>query len=75
MHNYYIHIDGLVQGVGFRPYVYSIAKKMGLNGWVNNNSDGVHIEINATLETTELFLEKIINSKPTNAIITHSFNK
>jgi hydrogenase maturation protein HypF len=66
MHNYYIHIDGLVQGVGFRPHVYSIAKKMGLNGWVNNNSDGVHIEINATLETTELFLEKIINSKPTN---------
>jgi hydrogenase maturation protein HypF len=75
MHNYYIHIDGLVQGVGFRPHVYSIAKKMGLNGWVNNNSDGVHIEINATLETTELFLEKIINSKPTNAIITHSFIK
>jgi len=75
MHNYYIHIDGLVQGVGFRPHVFSIAKKMGLNGWVNNNSDGVHIEINATLETAELFLEKIINSKPTNAIITHSFIK
>ena len=47
-HNtWHIHIEGLVQGVGFRPFVYRLAKEFEINGWVNNGSDGVHVEFNA----------------------------
>ena len=40
-----IHITGIVQGVGFRPFVYTLATRMGLNGWVRNTSAGVDIEV------------------------------
>ncbi|WP_236618618.1 acylphosphatase [Lebetimonas sp. JH292] len=38
-------INGIVQGVGFRPTVYKIAKKLNLRGYVLNSSDGVIVEI------------------------------
>ena len=40
-----LQIKGIVQGVGFRPFVFSLAKKHNLSGWVLNNSQGVEIEI------------------------------
>lgn len=40
-----IQIQGDVQGVGFRPHVYSIAKKLALTGWVKNTAFGVAIEV------------------------------
>ena len=40
-----IHITGIVQGVGFRPFIYILATRMGLNGWVRNTSAGVDIEV------------------------------
>jgi hydrogenase maturation protein HypF len=39
-----LHVDGVVQGVGFRPYVYNLATRYGLSGWVLNTSSGVDIE-------------------------------
>ncbi|MCB0586912.1 MAG: acylphosphatase, partial [Phaeodactylibacter sp.] len=36
MPTYHIHIEGQVQGVGFRPYVYRMAREHGLKGWVSN---------------------------------------
>lgn len=39
------HITGIVQGVGFRPYVYNLAEKYDLKGWVRNTSHGVEIEV------------------------------
>lgn len=39
-----IEIKGLVQGIGFRPYIYQLAKELNLTGWVKNNSSGVLIE-------------------------------
>ena len=42
---YHINIKGQVQGVGFRPFIYRLAQKMNLNGWVKNTADGVHIEV------------------------------
>jgi len=42
---YQLTIDGIVQGVGFRPFVYQSAIRLGLNGWVNNDSRGVTIEV------------------------------
>ena len=47
MPTYSIHINGIVQGVGFRPYVYRLAKAMHLCGRVSNNSDGVEILVQA----------------------------
>lgn len=48
MHTYHIHINGLVQGVGFRPYVCRLAREMDITGEVCNTNDGVHIECNST---------------------------
>lgn len=39
-----VHITGVVQGVGFRPFVYNLATSLNLKGWVKNTSAGVVIE-------------------------------
>src|SRR5574341_145413 len=39
-----IHVDGVVQGVGFRPFVFGLASRLSLTGWVLNSSAGVDIE-------------------------------
>lgn len=44
MRHVHIRVRGLVQGVGFRPYVWRLARVCGLTGWVNNDGDGVLIE-------------------------------
>lgn len=40
-----IRIKGIVQGVGFRPFVYNLAKEHGLHGYVLNNTSGVLIDV------------------------------
>ncbi len=40
-----IHVDGIVQGVGFRPFVARLARAQGLRGWVKNAPDGVDIHV------------------------------
>ena len=40
-----IRVQGLVQGVGFRPHVFRIAHELNCSGWVRNDSEGVFIEI------------------------------
>ncbi len=40
-----IHVRGIVQGVGFRPFVYRLASELKLDGWVCNDADGVTIEV------------------------------
>ncbi len=62
--NYRIHIKGLVQGVGFRPFVYRLAHEMNLKGWVENSNDGVFIEINGSESITNSLSERIQNEKP-----------
>jgi hydrogenase maturation protein HypF len=59
----------MVQGVGFRPFVYQLALQMGLTGWVNNSGDGVHIAFTATTEEAALFYETVIAKAPTLAKI------
>ena len=49
-----IHIKGIVQGVGFRPFVYNLAQRLKLGGWVLNNSQGVQLEIEGGDEKTLL---------------------
>ncbi len=43
-----IHVDGIVQGVGFRPFVARLARVRGLRGWVKNAPDGVDIHVEAS---------------------------
>ena len=76
MDTFHIHIEGIVQGVGFRPFVYQLAKANGLHGWVNNTNDGVHIEISADQDAAELLYQQIISQPPKLATITrHEIQK
>ena len=43
-----IHIQGIVQGVGFRPFIYSLAQKYHITGWVRNSTAGVDIIANGS---------------------------
>ena len=56
------HITGQVQGVGFRPHVFRIAKTLGLTGWVQNNAAGVLIEIQGVLAPN--FLSQLTKALP-----------
>ncbi len=69
---YHIHFEGIVQGVGFRPFVYRHAVKRGLNGWVNNTNDGVHIHVNADEKVANSFFCELKNNLPALAVITGS---
>jgi len=68
---YHIHFEGIVQGVGFRPFVYRYAVKHGLRGWVNNTNDGVHIHINADVLGADRFLKDLLEHMPPLAVITN----
>lgn len=67
---FHIHLQGRVQGVGFRPFVYQKAIAMGLQGAVSNGLDGVHIWLQTQKEKAENFLKEILNSPPALSIIT-----
>ena len=76
MQTYHVHISGLVQGVGFRPFVCSLAREMNIEGWVCNSTNGVHIEINATESECRDFYARLLKNPPANAVITgHSIIK
>jgi hydrogenase maturation protein HypF len=59
-----VHIRGIVQGVGFRPFVYNLAKHHGLNGWVKNTSAGVEIEVDGEREALDRFLHGLRDEAP-----------
>lgn len=61
---YFIIVEGIVQGVGFRPFVYNLANSLDLKGYVNNNSEGVHIDVEGPKETLDLFLHKVEHNPP-----------
>jgi len=54
-----IHINGIVQGVGFRPFVYSLAKRYNLTGWVRNSTAGVDIVANGDEQDMKSFLHNL----------------
>ncbi|MCL2496176.1 MAG: acylphosphatase, partial [Clostridiales bacterium] len=51
-----ILVSGIVQGVGFRPFVYKLALELGLNGWVRNSPAGVEAWIEGSAAACEAFL-------------------
>ncbi|MCP4535731.1 MAG: carbamoyltransferase HypF [Chloroflexi bacterium] len=60
----YIHITGVVQGVGFRPFVYNLAAELSLSGWVLNSSAGVEIEAIAPAAVLDEFAERLRSDAP-----------
>lgn len=61
---YRIHVRGLVQGVGFRPFIYKLALEHGLNGSVENRNDGVFILVNCSNEKVLIFIADIHKKAP-----------
>jgi len=59
-----VHIEGVVQGVGFRPFVYSLALKHGLKGWVLNDEKGVTIELEGKKDNVDRFLSGLSSPPP-----------
>jgi hydrogenase maturation protein HypF len=65
-----IYVTGLVQGVGFRPFVYRLATSMGLKGYVVNLGDaGVEIMVEGPVSAIERFVERLRLEKPGPACI------
>lgn len=62
-------VRGAVQGLGFRPYVYRLAQEMALQGWVENNSQGVFIEVEGPRPALDDFLLRLPREKPPLAFI------
>jgi len=66
-----IRVEGIVQGVGFRPFVYNLAVRLGLTGDVNNNSQGVFIRLFGETGALDEFLRELGESPPPLASITN----
>ncbi len=66
---YKMQINGIVQGVGFRPHVFRLASELGLMGWVLNSSQGVFIEIEGLPDKLDEFVDRIIKSPPPLSLI------
>jgi hydrogenase maturation protein HypF len=59
-----LHVAGLVQGVGFRPFVYVLARDLGLSGSVRNGSDGVTIDVEGPPAAVETFDRRLTAEAP-----------
>jgi hydrogenase maturation protein HypF len=64
-------INGIVQGVGFRPFIYHLAQKNGLGGYIANTSTGVDIEVEGEPRKIRDFFREIQTGKPPLARINH----
>ena len=66
----HVHIEGLVQGVGFRPFVFKLGHELKLKGWVSNGVDGVHIAAGGNQEHVEKFIVQLQQSAPAESFVT-----
>ncbi len=62
-------ICGVVQGVGFRPFVFKLATQLGLTGWVNNTSAGLILEVEGRQGQLENFLKRLKEERPVHSMI------
>jgi hydrogenase maturation protein HypF len=65
-----INVAGIVQGVGFRPYIFRLADRFNLSGFVNNSTDGVLIEVEGSENNLNCFIEILKVQPPPLAQIT-----
>ena len=71
MRHAHIHVTGIVQGVGMRPFVYREAMAHGICGWVLNAGDGVHIEAHALNESLDEFVAALSEHAPAASRVEH----
>lgn len=71
MRHVHIHVTGIVQGVGMRPFVYREAMAHGICGWVLNAGDGVHIEAHAPAGALDAFVAALSEHAPAAARVEH----
>ena len=64
-----VEVEGTVQGVGFRPFVYRLARELELTGWVQNARNGVLIEVEGDSPAVETFLRRLRTDTPASASI------
>ena len=57
-------ITGIVQGVGFRPFIFTLATRLGLTGFVGNDSSGVFVEVQGAVATLDTFGACILSETP-----------
>ena len=60
----HVRVTGIVQGVGFRPFVYSLASGLGLGGLVGNDGDGVFAEVEGTPQAVAAFMDALRTDTP-----------
>lgn len=64
MRRVFLTVEGIVQGVGFRPFIYNLASSFSLNGWVNNNSEGVYVDVEGSESSISEFIKKVKSNPP-----------
>ena len=64
-----INLDGTVQGVGFRPFVYRLARELELAGWICNTMSGVLMEVEGDSQAVETFLRRLLVEAPPAACV------
>jgi hydrogenase maturation protein HypF len=57
-------VKGLVQGIGFRPYLYRLAKKHAVTGWIENRTDAVYCVVEGHPETIDRFVDDLTHNPP-----------
>ena len=62
-------VQGVIQGVGFRPFVFRLATGLGLGGWVQNRPEGVRIEVQGVGEALESFGRRLREERPRVALL------
>lgn len=70
VNRYIITLTGIVQGVGFRPFVFRVANRLQLNGWVENRGSRVIVDIEGKEDSIKEFINILQNEYPSNATIT-----
>ena len=65
-----IRVNGIVQGVGFRPFIFNLARAQGLTGFVSNTSEGVIVEVQGSTKAVVEFIAAIRKEAPPLALIT-----
>jgi acylphosphatase len=64
-----IRVRGIVQGVGFRPFVYRLARRYLVNGWVFNDLEGVFIHAEAESKLLDEFVTELHMNPPAAAVV------
>jgi hydrogenase maturation protein HypF len=70
-HHLSLKLQGVVQGVGFRPHVVRLAEALGLRGSVANSSSGVQLELEGSRQALEAFSAQLLRNPPAQARIDH----